>query len=561
MKKVYTLSVLWVILGMGLQAQTDFDKVYNLFQAKCTSSGCHIGSSPAAGLNLVGSGATLSAQKSDVYNALVGVNPTNSAAVANHNKRVQAGDPYRSFLFRKINQGLAPNVDLSVAEGNSMPNGMAALNNKEKELIRQWILFGAKQTGALVDTSLIRKYYDGGGINSLTDLGPAPTPPSEGFQIHFGPFFLDKSSSSAVLNEIEYLLKYPMDFIEDSVEVTSIETFMGTHSHHFIVWRFDNASTAASKPNGLRTDIDFNKDFVTAAQESFNLQLPGNTAFIFRNSDILDLNSHYLNYSLDKVSACEVYINVKTQPIGTALQIMRSQIIPNFDIYIPNNGLPDVETDFFNYSVPINLYVWSLYSHTHKYGVDYDMYLRNSDGSRGTQIYEGKCPDAIPGCTGGSYDYQHPPTRYFYPLLGHRVDYGMIHEATYVNDGPEPKSWGFTADDEMMVTVLFYLLDTTGVTEAPNGIHVMNQMNEISIFPNPAANEFYIDMGNLDLSNVSLELYDVNAKLIKAIDVNNQSNSVLRVSTQGLENGMYFVKIMKNKQSDSFETKRLLIHP
>ena len=35
-----------------------------------------------------------------------------------------------------------------------------------------------------------------------------------------------------------------------------------------------------------------------------------------------------------------------------------------------------------------NISIWTLTSHTHKYGKDYNIYFKNNDGSKGRQIFE-----------------------------------------------------------------------------------------------------------------------------------------------------------------------------
>ena len=47
----------------------------------------------------------------------------------------------------------------------------------------------SKETGNMVDTTIIATFYDEGGIQSVPDP-PAPPAPEEGFQIHYGPWFL-----------------------------------------------------------------------------------------------------------------------------------------------------------------------------------------------------------------------------------------------------------------------------------------------------------------------------------------------------------------------------------
>ncbi len=54
---------------------------------------------------------------------------------------------------------------LNTGEGNYEPNGLPALANNEIELVRQWILYGAPDTGIVVDTAMVNAYYRTGGMN------------------------------------------------------------------------------------------------------------------------------------------------------------------------------------------------------------------------------------------------------------------------------------------------------------------------------------------------------------------------------------------------------------
>jgi hypothetical protein len=142
------LILIPTIFSAEVKAQSTYKQVYNIFQAKC--SGCHNTATNSGQLNLSSSPAT-------VYNNIVGHNPVNPAALSRGDKRIDPGYPHRSFLMRKVNIGLdADNNINQPQEGTVMPNSPnPPLSSYEKELIRQWILHGAPQTGIVVDTALI----------------------------------------------------------------------------------------------------------------------------------------------------------------------------------------------------------------------------------------------------------------------------------------------------------------------------------------------------------------------------------------------------------------------
>ena len=91
MKKVLFLSILICSVSF-LHAQTTWDKVYNLISLNCGS--CH-----TAGHE---SGLDLSGTSSEVYNEIYDVNAHNSEASDKKFKVVMPGDPYKSFLFSKL---------------------------------------------------------------------------------------------------------------------------------------------------------------------------------------------------------------------------------------------------------------------------------------------------------------------------------------------------------------------------------------------------------------------------------------------------------------------------
>ncbi|HIO72270.1 MAG TPA: hypothetical protein EYN38_04095, partial [Flavobacteriales bacterium] len=98
-------------IGLTSFAQSsNYSKVYRIFQANCNNVSCHDAVSPKANLSLEGT-------ETAVYNKLVGVTPTNSFAQGKGYTRINPGDPHSSFLFRKINQGLDPEIVKDSQEG------------------------------------------------------------------------------------------------------------------------------------------------------------------------------------------------------------------------------------------------------------------------------------------------------------------------------------------------------------------------------------------------------------------------------------------------------------
>jgi len=433
-------------------AQSTWQEVYTIFQS--------VGSIDSLDFTAL--------TMADAYNNIFDQPAANTFAQSKGYKRIDPGDPHRSFLFRKINNGLDQDIILDPVEGANV----GTLTDNKKELVRQWILFGAPQTGEVVDTVLISDYYSGNGIASIPDPPAAPCK-AEGFQIHFGPYFI------APGNEKEYFLKFD-PHLADSIEIYRTDVFMGDNfSHHFILYRItdDNPQT----PEGLRPGHTIAPvTFVSGAQFSNTVLFPAGTAIKWPQSALLDINSHHINFS-PKVLACEVYINIYTQPAGTAKQIMNTSLIlgaTDYTVPFVSNGLI-ISNDGNSYTytdslVPQSLgsndiFVWLMTSHTHQWGVDFDIYKRNIDGSQGLQYFDASNLYGHPDSAFIGYDYDRPPTRIFEPFLFVPKNEGLIQVASWVNNGPNnPVTWGYTSEDEMMIMVISYVTDTTGLSILTN---------------------------------------------------------------------------------------------
>jgi hypothetical protein len=71
--------------------------------------------------------------------------------------------------------------------------------------------------------------------------------------------------------------------------------------------------------------------------------------------------------------------------------------------------------------------------------------------------------------------------------------------------------------------------------------------NGISIYPNPARDEFVIKFISSNAPAV-VEMYDVSGKLVKSERVNTNSAAPLRIVVKDLPTGTYLIKIWNAKQ-------------
>jgi hypothetical protein len=528
MKKFFPLLFLAGFAATA-PAQTSVQEAYKVFQAKCIS--CHDHASPEAGLDLEGAGATELVRAVNVAQQLVNVNPSNAYAAGQGYKRVYPGRPDRSFLFRKINGDFELSAaGLHAEEGSPMPAYPGtALTPLEKEILRQWIVYGAKSSGIQFDKALVEDFYTNGGERSFPD-GPPPAPPAgEGFQIKMGPFYLPPGE------EVEYYQKYELKMPEN-VEVDRLEFMISGYSHHYLLYNFTNAAT--NIPPGLRLNANHSDiGLVAAVQGPTDLKLPANTAFKWDKNLVLDLNTHYINYSQNLPYQCEAYVNVYTNPAGTAQLEMFADLLVNPFIPIPNNGNPITHTHHDFQVGADTVYVWGLMGHTHKYGTGYKIWKRLPFGQYGELIYDGSCPGGVPGCPAPYFDYRHIPLRYWEPLLPIKWSNGIIQEATFVNDGPAPVNFGPTSDDEMMIAIAFYTLEQltvdAGEPSLPATVH------QPLVFPNPAEGETEIRLPG-DQGVRSFRLFDAAGKLMRQLE--DVAGNRFRVDLEGLAPGVYLFR-------------------
>ena len=519
----------------GLFAQSTTIEVYNIMQTKC--AGCHSNSNPEAGLDLEGEGTTVAARALDVYSKIANITPSNAHAAEKGYKHIYKGRPDRSFLFRKISNGFENMITSHADEEAAMPPyPNEQLTDYEKEVFRQWILYGAPSTGNVVDLDLLEDYYTNGGEEAFPVRPDAPDP-SEGFQVKMGPFFISPST------EKEFYLKYEVD-LGEAKEINRVHTIISPYSHHFITYKFPDPEDAAGVSEGFRSFNGFAQNpIVTSVAETADIALPDKTAFSWDAEEVLDLNSHYINYSPDKVFKAEGYLNIYTQPTGTALKEMYTVLVPKLNIFIPNNGNVDTEVDFVNAFG--NPFVWMLGGHTHQLGTGYKIWKQTPTGEYGELIYDASCPAGVPGCVSPFYDYAHIPNRVWSEFLGINLSHGVIHEATYINDTDSNVSWGPLSTDEMMLFTMMYINDTTGLnvgTPTPvEDLELKTNMSDIVVYPNPVEDELQVELPTTSEA-IHFKLFDVLGREVKSINALPKNNSNIDLSD--LENGMYLYEFI-----------------
>lgn len=540
MKKALVLLLSLIAITQLSNAQSTYQEVYSIFQANCTV-GCHSGATPSANLNLGGS-------EADVYQALVNADPVNPYALNTlKQKLIDPGYPERSYLLRKCNNGMDSELDLmDVAEGNSMPSGQPALANHEIEMIRQWVIWGAQETGTFVDPDMIEEYYTVGGI---ADIDRPMTPEEEGlegYQVRFGPIFIEPG------DEFEYVQVHQIQSTEDK-EIIKMGGYMHPYSHHWVLRDFDpafapnlGASPADAVSINVQAFIYLHATYMGIWMYSREMDLPQGTAIFQDSAAVMLLNLHMPNYSQDSICKASCYYNIYTQDAGSGAIEMKADLKQYGDLdpwilQIPPDG--QEHSYAHAYTVPNEtFYFWNIQGHTHEIGTDFDVYLRNPDGSTGEQIYEAFYDPDYTFNT-GSYDYSHPPVRTWEDLYEINMDWGLILEASYRNMTSDTIGFGFTTQEEMHIMYYQYTTELPSVSIEELAYDASN----LSVYPNPADEVITIKLeGDNLLDDAELMVFDIYGKQIFS-SPNLKGNSI-RIDRNGLSSGIYTFMLTEDNQ-------------
>jgi len=494
----FTISYLLINANLTF-AQGTFTQVHKILQTNCAGGSCHqYGGNPSF---------DVTANAANLHAALTTGTPLNPAASAKGDKLVTPGYVDRSFLFRKLSHGLGENnfhIALQAPEGSNMPVGSAALSKPDIELIRQWILFGAPLNGNVVDTALINKYYSGKGKDD-TYVNHTPPAAGTGFQIYVGKVFVP-----AKKEEYYYIKHNPR--LSSSIEIPKIHTMLPSSTHHFVMFKFQ-LGESNGYAEGIRPEAQSSHasvlDGIGTGPNLWEYDLPPGSAYFWEQSTVLDLNLHILNNMNDTVLGADLYMNVYTNPLGTASDFMLIRNYPIFSIAIPPDGKEHEFVEVANDTDETNYWkVWQLYGHTHKYGTDYDIFLRNPNGTVGAQQYE-SWYSYEKGYNVGYHRFGVDATFKFYPdnaLLEVDPRIGWIHRARYKNTTQDTLFWGLTSEEEMMVMGFQYVKGGP-LGALPSGIQSANYQNlKVNAFPNPATDMVSLNYALQNQSDVTVHL-------------------------------------------------------
>ncbi|HWB61924.1 MAG TPA: T9SS type A sorting domain-containing protein [Chitinophagales bacterium] len=534
MKKLYALGFALSLISFGF-SQTTYQSVYNILQQNCTGS-CHTQANPQ---NLV-----LEGTPQQVYTALVNATPVNSIARTAGNLVVDPGNPRNSFLFIKINHGLDYNLQMANGEGIAMPDSNVSMSEVEREMVRQWILFGARDTGTFLDSSILVNFYVGqGGEPRVSPL--APPAPGTGVQLHWGPMFVNPGV------EIQYNIN---TYINNStpIDISSFTSKDNPESHHFAIFKYhpghDTLFAKGMIPEMGLSDVAsmwYNADLISQYPKDMQMDFPAGTGLVWDSATVLSLSYHMINYR-DSILAAEGYLNMYYhEHVPGTTPVLTAQVIyhyPNVnDLIIPNDSINHTFT--INQHDPDSAFLWNIISiqaHTHKYGVGYDIWTRKPNGDPDSLIYDGGY-DPTYTYNFGQYEWSDPPYRKFDPPYQVDMRNGLIHKATYNNSSNHTVNFGISTEDEMYISFIMYYK-----SDFPSAIgEQIYSDDNVKVYPNPVSTEAYIKINSKeDINNASFYLYDLLGNQVAKVEGINQH--YFRADLSSLANGCYIYRLTAN---------------
>ncbi len=190
-------------------------------------------------------------------------------------------------------------------------------------------------------------------------------------------------------------------------------------------------------------------------------------------------------------------------------------------------------------------YLWLIQGHTHQLGTGYNIFTRNSDGSKGDQVYSGTY-DYENGFDTGVYEYDHPPVREFMPFYEMKMNEGLVHEASWYNDGPADVGFGLTTADEMFITYYQY-------TKSPLSTSIKEtDLSGLKLYPNPTENTLVLELENTTATEYELSIFDLSGKSV--LSQNNLTGQRQQMDVSMLSSGTYVVFIQFSN-GDSYRQK------
>lgn len=118
-------------------------------------------------------------------------------------------------------------------------------------------------------------------------------------------------------------------------------------------------------------------------------------------------------------------------------------------------------------------------------------------------------------------------------------------------------------DKKTVVGVTYYRLKQTDFNQKVSYLGIValysktgKAMEYTNLRPNPASQNFYVDLVSYENATLTFEIRDVSGKVVRSHNASvNQGENSIETSLEGLENGLYFVNVRDEKSGDSFTKK------
>lgn len=98
-------------------------------------------------------------------------------------------------------------------------------------------------------------------------------------------------------------------------------------------------------------------------------------------------------------------------------------------------------------------------------------------------------------------------------------------------------------------------IDNINLTSANNSVNDIDLSSYVSVFPNPASGDVFVNINAANLENINVKITDVMGKVIAEASENSAANMKFDLSEQS--NGMYFVEV---KSGDAKTIKKVMLN-
>ena len=510
----------------------------NIFDTNCTV--CHVAGNTFAEQ----SGLILTADRA--YAELLDVPPKNAAAAADSLVRLGsrgAASVAQSFLWLKVNAHREPELFAANPDyGAGMPLGLPPLTNGQLEFLRQWIIAGAPDSGAVVDTLLL--------ADTTRYVADAPfvppAVPENGVQLALTGLQVQPEKNREILT-------YLQPASDGEVLLNKIEIAATAKARRVELFSLQSMPETSRPPAGFIRDVrDARGKYITAnlqprlfqaylaggeydhsvmiVPEGYGLRLPENAG--------VELYAFFENAGTEAASEA-VYINLNFAQETQNLLPVDAMVFENTAFVLPPNSTETVTSRFvFQYDTHLLL----LRAETYDLGREF-VVRRVQGGNPGETIYRTETPASA-------------PVQRYAPVLRFGAGSGLELEVTYHNSGADTVAYGVPGQGEVMRLHAWVWSDqpTAVRTETP----LPAQAALLPNYPNPFNPETRIVFTLPAADHVLLTVHDISGRLVaRLVDgARDAGRHVLQWNAIDQPSGVYFVRLQTGR---GFSQSRKLI--